>query len=374
MTETTDRTQPQEPTLDPQHFAYVASQRVARLATADRQGRPHVVPVCYAFTGQHFYIALDDKPKRVPPVRLRRVRNILQNPHVAMLIDTYYEDWSRLTYVLATGTAALEPPGTHRHAEGLSLLRDKYPQYRDMRIDLWPVIVVTPQSYHTWAGHAGQSRWGPEQEGQHAPPPRTELDFASLARGRHVVRRFLPLPVPRHLVEMTIEAARWAPSPHGAQPWRFVIITRHDLKHALAEAMADEWRRNLEMDGEPPDVVETRLRNSKQRIIGTPVLIIPCLYMEDMHRYPDPQRQQAETIMAIQSLGAAVQNLLLSAYSLGLDTGWMCAPLFCPDVVRAVLDLPPTLTPHAIINLGYAAKHPPRRPHRPISELIVRYD
>jgi F420 biosynthesis protein FbiB-like protein len=189
-----------------------------------------------------------------------------------------------------------------------------------------------------------------------------------------VVRRFLPLPVPRHLVEMTIEAARWAPSPHGAQPWRFVIITRHDLKHALAEAMADEWRRNLEMDGEPPDVVETRLRNSKQRIIGTPVLIIPCLYMEDMHRYPDPQRQQAETIMAIQSLGAAVQNLLLSAYSLGLDTGWMCAPLFCPDVVRAVLDLPPTLTPHAIINLGYAAKHPPRRPHRPISELIVRYD
>jgi nitroreductase len=104
------------------------------------------------------------------------------------------------------------------------------------------------------------------------------------------------------------------------------------------------------------------------------VLVIPCLYMVGLHEYPDPARAAAEEIMAIQSLGAAVQNMLLSAYSLGLDTGWMCAPLFCPGVVREVLGLDPNLSPHALIQLGYADIDPPRRAHRPISDLIVRYD
>ena len=189
-----------------------------------------------------------------------------------------------------------------------------------------------------------------------------------------MVRQFKPIAVPRELVERTIEAAGWAPSPHGAQPWRFVVLTRAEAKEKLAEAMAAEWRRNLEMDGQEPDVVQTRLRKSQQRIAASPVLIVPCLYLEDLDRYPDAARQEAEVTMAIQSLGAAVQNLLLSAYSLGLDTGWMCAPLFCPDVVREALDLPPTLVPQALINLGYGAKDPPRRPRRLVSELIVRYD
>mgnify|MGYP003291296142 CR=1 FL=1 len=78
--------------------------------------------------------------------------------------------------------------------------------------------------------------------------------------------------------------------------------------------------------------------------------------------------------MAVQSLGAAIQNMLLSAYSLGLDTGWMCAPLFVPDLVVEALDLSPDLTPHALINMGYGAQDPPRRPHRPITDLIVMYE
>lgn len=353
----------QSSVLSPQHSAYLASQRVARLATADAEGRPYVVPVCYAFTGEHFYIALDDKPKRVSPMRLKRVRNIVANPHVSLLVDTYHEDWSRLSYVLVNGTAAIEEPGTNHHTAAIPLLREKYPQYREMSIDRQPVIAVAPQSAHAWSG-----------QDESGPPDRAHLDFASLARGRHVVRQFKPVPIPREMVETTIEAARWAPSPHGAQPWRFVVITREDLKEKLADAMADEWQRNLAMDGEDPEIVSTRLRKSRQRILKSPVLVIPCLYMEDMHRYPDPVRAEAEVTMAVQSLGAAVQNMLLSAYSLGLDTGWMCAPLFAPQVVREALDLPGTLTPHALIQMGYGAQDPPRRPHRPVSELIARWD
>jgi coenzyme F420-0:L-glutamate ligase / coenzyme F420-1:gamma-L-glutamate ligase len=348
--------------LDPRFTEYVSLARVARLATADAQGRPYVVPVCFAWADGQAYIALDDKPKSVQPTRLKRVRNILANPHVSLLVDSYSEDWSRLSYAMIGGEARLVEQGTEEHTEAVRLLRDKYPQYRSMRIEQQPVIGISATSAHTWTG-----------QGQTTEPFR-ELDFAALARGRHVVRQYKPTPVPRELVEITIEAARWAPSPHGAQPWRFVIVTNDDTKEKLAEAMSEEWQRNLEMDGQDREIVMERLRKSRQRIAKSPVAIIPCLYLEDLHVYPDPGRQEAEVTMAVQSIGAAIQNMLLSAYSLGLDTGWMCAPLFCPGVVRDALGLPATLIPHALINMGYGAKDPPRRPHRPVEELIVYYD
>jgi nitroreductase len=78
--------------------------------------------------------------------------------------------------------------------------------------------------------------------------------------------------------------------------------------------------------------------------------------------------------MAIQSLGAAIQNMLLAAYAIGLDTGWMCAPLFSPDAARVALGLDARLIPHALIPVGYAARDPRRRPHRPWSELTVLWD
>jgi PPOX class probable F420-dependent enzyme len=340
--------------------------RVARFATTGASGKPHIVPVCFAFDGDDFYMALDEKPKSVAPTHLKRVRNILANPQVALLVDTYGEDWERLSYVLVSGSATLEPVSTERHRAAIQLLREKYPQYRAMAIDQQPVIMLTPTSVHGWS--SAQS--GVENEYS----TRLDLDFATLARERHVVRQFKPIEVPRALVEQTLEAARWAPSPHGAQPWRFVVLTRPEPKQKLADAMAAEWRRNLDMDGQEPEVVETRLRKSQERILNSPVLIIPCLYLEDLDRYPDAARQEAEHTMAVQSLGAAIQNILLSAYSLGLDTGWMCAPLFCPEVVCGALDLPATLVPHALINLGYGAKDPPRRPHKPVSELIFSYE
>ena len=188
------------------------------------------------------------------------------------------------------------------------------------------------------------------------------------------MRQYQARPVARELVLHVIDAARWAPSPHGRMPWRFAVLTQPAVKTRLADAMADEWQRNLAMDEQPPEIVAVRLQKSKARIEGAPVLLLPCLYLADLDHYPDPQRQQAETTMAIQSLGAAVQNALLTAYRLGLDTGWMCAPLFCPNVVVGALDLDPALIPQALITLGYAAKDPQRRERLPLETIIVRWD
>jgi len=201
---------------------------------------------------------------------------------------------------------------------------------------------------------------------------RSNFDFDSLISGRRSVRQYRDRPVADELVRDVLEAARWAPSPHGRMPWRFAVLTEHHSKMHLADAMAGAWRHNLEMDGQPPDVVATRLLKSRQRL-GAPVLILACLYLDDLDRYPDAGRQAAETTMAIQSLGAAVQNLLLKAYQLGLDAGWMCAPLFCPEVVVEALELDRRLIPHALITLGYAAADPKRRERLPLDSLIVRW-
>ncbi|MBI3990431.1 MAG: TIGR03668 family PPOX class F420-dependent oxidoreductase [candidate division NC10 bacterium] len=103
--------------------------RVARLATADAEGRPHLVPVCYAYDGRSFYTALDRKPKRGAPEQLARVRHIQANPNVALLIDEYHEDWEKLWYILIRGTATLLSEG-EEHKEAHRLLKEKYPQYR----------------------------------------------------------------------------------------------------------------------------------------------------------------------------------------------------------------------------------------------------
>jgi coenzyme F420-0:L-glutamate ligase / coenzyme F420-1:gamma-L-glutamate ligase len=203
---------------------------------------------------------------------------------------------------------------------------------------------------------------------------RSALGFDDLVRGRRSVRKYADQPVPRALVEQVLDAARWAPSPHGRMPWRFVVLTQPGPKTQLADAMAAEWVRNLEMDVQPPEIVQLRLAKSRERIFGAPVLILPCLYLDDLDRYPDPQRQQAETTMAIQSIGASIQNLLLAAYQRGLDGGWMCAPLFCPDVVVAALDLDVRLIPQALITLGYAAADPKRRERLPLDQIVVRWD
>ncbi len=199
------------------------------------------------------------------------------------------------------------------------------------------------------------------------------LSLLDTIRGRRSVRKYLDQPVPRELLDQVLEAARWAPSPHGRQPWRFVVLTRAERKLRLADSMGDEWRRQLALDGQDQATIELRRQKSHERIVRAPAIVVPCLYLSELDQYPDADRNAAEATMAIQSLGCAVQNLLLMAYSLGLDGGWMCAPLFCPEVVVAALDLDPALIPHALITLGYAAADPQRRPRKPLAELVL-YD
>jgi PPOX class probable F420-dependent enzyme len=126
--------------------------RVARLATLDEKNRPHIVPICFAYEGTLFYTAVDQKPKRVTPERLARLRNIRAEPHVALLIDEYDEDWTELWYILVRGKAQLIPKSMQKeHAWAIRKLRAKYPQYaRGMLADDAPIIRITPELTTSW--------------------------------------------------------------------------------------------------------------------------------------------------------------------------------------------------------------------------------
>ena len=137
-------------TLTETEARFARAQRVARLATVDAQGRPHLIPVCYAFDGALFYTPLDDKPKRVADWQLQRVRNISAQAAVALLIDRYEDDWSRIGYLLVRGRAALLAAEDTRVARGLTLLRERYRQYRTMALENHLMIVITPQRVTSW--------------------------------------------------------------------------------------------------------------------------------------------------------------------------------------------------------------------------------
>ncbi|WP_129629944.1 nitroreductase family protein [Candidatus Oscillochloris fontis] len=199
------------------------------------------------------------------------------------------------------------------------------------------------------------------------------MDLMQAIRGQRSVRTFRPDAVSSAHLTTLIEAAGWAPSPHGRQPWRFVILTQPDVKQHLAEAMGTTWRNHLAQDGQDAASIERRYQRSLQRITQAPAIIIACLYLDDLDSYPDPERQAAETTMAIQSLGCAIQNMLLAAYALGLGTGWMCAPLFCPHEVRTTLNLHASLHPHALIPVGYPAHEPTRKSHLSVEALVVEW-
>lgn len=134
--------------------------------------------------------------------------------------------------------------------------------------------------------------------------------------------------------------------------------------------MAEAWRKDLAKDGANREFIERRTAVSQARLTSAPVLVVPCVTMEEMDVYPDAVRSRAEWTMALQSVALACQNLLLAAHAAGLGACWMCAPLFVPALVRAALDLPVAWEPQAILTLGYPVEEKEKE-RAPMAERVV---
>jgi PPOX class probable F420-dependent enzyme len=132
---------------------FLRERRIAHLATADRAGVPHVVPVCFVVSGRTLYVTIDRKPKRQPPRLLKRLRNIAENAQVAVVVDRYEEDWGRLGWVMLTGCADILAQG-EEHDAAQDLLRGRYPQLAAMQIAELPVIAVRIARVTSWGNLA----------------------------------------------------------------------------------------------------------------------------------------------------------------------------------------------------------------------------
>jgi coenzyme F420-0:L-glutamate ligase/coenzyme F420-1:gamma-L-glutamate ligase len=130
---------------------FILSHRVARLATVDRLGKPLVVPICYVYDGMNIYTPIDKKPKRVSFRGLKRIKNIMENPHVSLVVDEYHEDWDKLSYIIIHGKAELIESG-QEYQESLRLLTQKYAQYEQMNLTSLnlPVIKIIPERIISW--------------------------------------------------------------------------------------------------------------------------------------------------------------------------------------------------------------------------------
>ncbi len=189
---------------------------------------------------------------------------------------------------------------------------------------------------------------------------------------RRSVRRFAPRQVPPDLVRGLIDAACAAPAPHHSHPCRFVEV-RPETRTLLIEAMAAAWRADIQADGKPPQAIKRHLARSRRQLTDAPLLLLACLAEEGAHDWPDGRRRTAERDMYVQSLGAALQNLLLAAHAHGLGGYLKGAPLFCQSAVAQALDLPSGWQPAFLVLLGYPAEgfQPPPRPAIRTDDLLI---
>jgi F420 biosynthesis protein FbiB-like protein len=199
------------------------------------------------------------------------------------------------------------------------------------------------------------------------------VSVPAFVEARRSIRAFTPEPVAREVLDGLVGAACLAPAPHHSRPWRFVVVDTPDGKADLAAGMGAQWRVDLDGDGVDPARIDELVEASRVKLTTAPALVLGCLTWDGLDRYPDETRRRAEWGMALLSLGAAVENLMLAAAAGGLASCWVAAPIFCPDAARVALTLPDDWSPAALVLVGHPAPEytPRERPPVPLDELRV---
>lgn len=198
-------------------------------------------------------------------------------------------------------------------------------------------------------------------------------DVDDAIRRRRSVRGLEGPPLAAAEVEALVALALTAPAPHHTQPWRFVEVSAA-RREALAAAMGEAWRADLEHDAVPAAQRARALARSRRRVVEAPTLLLGCLVAEGLNDYADERRRRAEWGLAQHSFGAALQNLLLAVSARGLGAYWISAPLYAPEAVRAALDLDAAWAPQALIAIGHpsAGYVPFDRPPPDLARHFVR--
>ena len=185
-------------------------------------------------------------------------------------------------------------------------------------------------------------------------------------RSRRSVRRFKPDSIPDSVIERILTTATYAPSAHNLQPWRFVIVKNPDAKSRLGIALTTKMRLDMQAEDAAELEIEKRVANSLRRINEAPVIILLCRDVTAV-RVDTPE----ETIMNIQSTAMAGLQLLLAAHAEGLGGNWICWPLYAIKETQAVLNLPETWEPQAMIIIGHPNEQSKQKDLKPLNTISM---
>jgi coenzyme F420-0:L-glutamate ligase / coenzyme F420-1:gamma-L-glutamate ligase len=195
---------------------------------------------------------------------------------------------------------------------------------------------------------------------------------ADVPLARRTIRAFTGDPVDGAAVRRAVATALTAPAPHHSQPWRFVLLESQAARTALLDAMAESWVADLRRDGFTGAQIARRLRRGEP-LRRAPLIVVPCLVTDAAHHYRDERRSAAEQAMFVVSMGAAVQNLLITLAVEGLGSAWISSTLFCQEVAAQAMELPDGWQPMGAVAVGHPAEDPrPRPPRDPGDFLLTR--
>ena len=327
----------------------------------------------------HVALLPEDADRSAARIRagLRRLRGVT----VAVVVtDTFGRPWRNGLTDVAIGAAGIDVLDDHRgrvdaHGHTLEMtvtaIADEVAAAGELvkgKLSGVPVAIVRGLTYDV------------DPEGRGARPmirPAAEdlfrLGTREAKRGavtdRRTVRRFTDESVDRAAVDRAIAAATTAPAPHHTTPWRFVVVVERAKQ--FLDAMVEAWVADLRADGFSDDQIARRTKRGDV-LRAAPLLVVPCLVTTGgAHDYPDVRRSTAEREMFLVAMGAAVENFLVALAAEDLGSAWVSSTMFCRDVTRAALELPPDWDPMGAVAIGYAAEQPHERPPRDLQQFIL---
>ena len=174
------------------------------------------------------------------------------------------------------------------------------------------------------------------------------------------------------LIEDCIDVARWAPSAHNGQFWRYIIIEKGMLRKNLIKKMNSKLKEDLILEGKSDNYVSKKINKTRNQFLNSPYLILLCMDKSDLDPQSDNIRECNEYIMGVQSVSASATYLLLALENKGLSACWYCAPLFAKEIIQEEMKLPRSFVPMAFFTVGYSTKTIQKPNRKGLKEIIFK--
>ena len=197
-----------------------------------------------------------------------------------------------------------------------------------------------------------------------------QIIISHLKSRRSYKFEFKPEKIDRKIIEECIDIARYAPSAHNSQHWRYIILEKNPIRKLLIERMNNKLKEDLKRDGKSEAFISQKTKSRRERFLNAPSLVLLCLDTEEFEEYNDLERKELEYQMGVQSVSASATYLLLALEAKGLASCWYCAPLFAKNIVKEVLNLPSSYAPMAFFTIGLPIKSPNIPVRKKLKDII----